>query len=386
MVLSQLPLLFPPGKGGAYSGNGYVLMGEVLAAVSGAATWDRLDQRVAFEGGNKDWLNSTLFMGAGRCTAHADVVHQYTVGKRPYNVGAAADSCAVHVDWYPDTTLKGRVIDTATADSAEACCARAEQDTRSQFWEFTPGLFGHGTCSLLDGVIGGSKRPGSTAGQSDGPLIWSDIVDLADYSCLNGWTMASTPCKGALDTRPLTRSAQGNIAISPKDLVHFYQALARGHLVSPASLGEMKHWLPLTTGRDPPAGTPYGLGILKQNTYYRLESQPASCERPLCVAYQGGFYLNFTGFAHPGLDWASGAAEVLFAENLNISMALAFNSYTGLNTTLTRLENKLLVGGLYSMLACSMLSTTLVTAYPSLAGPLNCSATKLESLVDINSL
>ncbi|MGB0243512.1 MAG: serine hydrolase, partial [Candidatus Nanopelagicales bacterium] len=36
--------LFPPGEGGAYSGDGYVLMGLVLAAVLDANDWSDLDQ------------------------------------------------------------------------------------------------------------------------------------------------------------------------------------------------------------------------------------------------------------------------------------------------------------------------------------------------------
>ena len=35
---------FKPGEGGAYTGVGYVLLGWVLSASSGAPTWDKLDQ------------------------------------------------------------------------------------------------------------------------------------------------------------------------------------------------------------------------------------------------------------------------------------------------------------------------------------------------------
>ena len=40
-------LLFEPGTGGWYSGNGYVLLGMVLCALTNASSWDQLDQASA---------------------------------------------------------------------------------------------------------------------------------------------------------------------------------------------------------------------------------------------------------------------------------------------------------------------------------------------------
>ena len=42
--------LFEPGTGGAYSSVGFVLAGLVLAAATGAPTWEQLDQRAALFG------------------------------------------------------------------------------------------------------------------------------------------------------------------------------------------------------------------------------------------------------------------------------------------------------------------------------------------------
>lgn len=49
MYLENSPkgFLFPPGSGGIYTGNGYILVGMVLAAVTGAPSFDALDQRAA---------------------------------------------------------------------------------------------------------------------------------------------------------------------------------------------------------------------------------------------------------------------------------------------------------------------------------------------------
>ena len=39
--------LFPPGKGGDYTGDGYVLLGLLLCAATGSQTWDQLEQKTA---------------------------------------------------------------------------------------------------------------------------------------------------------------------------------------------------------------------------------------------------------------------------------------------------------------------------------------------------
>ena len=101
----------------------------------------------------------------------------------------ANDTCAAHVEWFVETTLTGEVLQQSAASSAEACCTMATKLPSAQYWQFSKGLLDHGVCELLGSVTGGSKKLGYTAGQADGPLIWSRITDLADFSCLNGWTM-----------------------------------------------------------------------------------------------------------------------------------------------------------------------------------------------------
>ena len=41
---TQKGFLWPPDEGGSYSGTGYVMLGMVLAAVTKASSWDKLDQ------------------------------------------------------------------------------------------------------------------------------------------------------------------------------------------------------------------------------------------------------------------------------------------------------------------------------------------------------
>jgi CubicO group peptidase (beta-lactamase class C family) len=50
--------IFEPGQGAAYSSDAYVLMGLVLAASTGAHSWDEFDQLKAI--GNS--FNETVFM------------------------------------------------------------------------------------------------------------------------------------------------------------------------------------------------------------------------------------------------------------------------------------------------------------------------------------
>jgi hypothetical protein len=40
-------------------------------------------------------------------------------------------------------------------------------------------------------LTSGKVNPLSDAGQCDRPVKLSDFTDLADYSCLNGWTMGN---------------------------------------------------------------------------------------------------------------------------------------------------------------------------------------------------
>jgi CubicO group peptidase (beta-lactamase class C family) len=70
--------LFPPGKGAAYSGDGYVLLGMVLAALTGATSWRNFDQLNAL-GEVDPPLNQTIFMKTGQCSQYPRIVHQYAI-------------------------------------------------------------------------------------------------------------------------------------------------------------------------------------------------------------------------------------------------------------------------------------------------------------------
>lgn len=64
MLLNALDkkFLFPPGKGAAYTGDGFVLMGLVLAAINGSKSWSDFDQYKAALGGTQPPFNGTIFM------------------------------------------------------------------------------------------------------------------------------------------------------------------------------------------------------------------------------------------------------------------------------------------------------------------------------------
>lgn len=81
-------LLWPPNGGGAYSGTGYVILGWVLSAASGAASWEELDQAAIFSKlpppCDASWYaNHTDFMHMGACAQYGKrVIPQYvTLGQ-----------------------------------------------------------------------------------------------------------------------------------------------------------------------------------------------------------------------------------------------------------------------------------------------------------------
>jgi CubicO group peptidase (beta-lactamase class C family) len=76
--ITNLPkkFLFPPGHGGCYSSDGFVLMGMVMAAVTGAKEWEAFDQLAAL-GPIQPPFKETIFMKTGACNKYPGVVHQY---------------------------------------------------------------------------------------------------------------------------------------------------------------------------------------------------------------------------------------------------------------------------------------------------------------------
>ncbi len=137
----------------------------------------------------------------------------------------------------------------------------------------------------------------------------------------------------------------GNIATTPSDVVRFYAALAGGRIISQKSLTEMRTFQPLTAGYNPPPGTPYGLGLLKETKKYRLKSSKtstAACKKysKLCSCLFNICRTHIDTWGHPGLDWASGMPFLGVAEDLNMTYAMGFDSYGGFNSSLTYAENK----------------------------------------------
>lgn len=232
---------FPPGKGGLYSGTGYVMLGMVLSAVQNVTRWDKVDQlgpllsRSASDGGWKLTLDNTLFMMKGRCSQYPGVVHQYIDRNRPYMATApglpvgdakpkmAGGACSG--TQYPSTDLLGYPVASFPSTSAGACCITiGDKAGPGTYWSYD------GTnCTAYSSVYKSNQRAGYTSGVTDGPFDPSNVQDLYDYSCLNGYTM-------------------GNIATTPTDVVKFYAALTTGRIVSKKSLAEMQTYEKLTAG------------------------------------------------------------------------------------------------------------------------------------------
>jgi CubicO group peptidase (beta-lactamase class C family) len=349
--------LFPPGEGGKYSSTGYVLGGMVLASVTGAATWDKLDLRALVNGGAaaKDYVGKdTVFMGAGHCTQYPGVAHQYVYGKRPYGAsrpiapaaaaqlaaaarGGAARAAAggrggecSYAPNYPGVVPLGQRLGPAfSADSAAACCGKVTALHGAQLFTW----WQNGTCVGWSEAYSGTNSPEASSGKVDVPTVLADFTDLADFSCLNGWTM-------------------GNIAVAPKDLVRFYSALAGGELVNTDSFQQMTAWLPLTMGRSPGVGTMYGLGLIESSQpQFKLNvTDGSNCKPPLCVCKTPKrppgtkvCYLNVSsGWGHPGLDWGSGMPNAGYFEFEGLSpvaLTLGFNAFRGMNTSMGSIGN-----------------------------------------------
>lgn len=204
--------------------------------------------------------------------------------------------------------------------TASECCTYANRFPMAAGWQYNNQLFkAGGNCSVLE-TITGSGRGEGTCGIADHKLDPNNYTDLYHYSCLNGWTM-------------------GNIATSPSDVMRFYHSIATTQIINSTTLSQMLTFKPLTAGQSPPAGTPYGLGVL-QSEFSTTPINSTTCDCTHCVSFNGRCYVNASGFGHPGLDWASGMPDLGWYPNLDAGYALAFNSYNGMNATMGTLENK----------------------------------------------
>lgn len=274
--------LFPPGKGGSYTGIGYVLLGYVLCAASGdCATWQDLDQAALLQTGSFK-LEDTIFAGTGPCSQYKQpIVHQYFYAPQassgtlralreidstlqstleptldftrryanqpPLEVAKSrtGDHCTVHQSgrygtWYPGVAFKGKPVSQKhiASGGADACCESGDKMQGVVLWTFAADAKGvdAGTCSYYTDVHGYERKALATSGKADVLVRLDDFTDLYDSSCLNGWTM-------------------GNIAASPAGITRFYHELFSGRLVSADGLSQMEAWKPLTQGFAP--GTQY---------------------------------------------------------------------------------------------------------------------------------
>jgi CubicO group peptidase (beta-lactamase class C family) len=353
---------FAPDTGGLYSGTGYVMLGMVLSSVQNASSWELLDQmspllsRSASDGGWKLALDNTQFMMQGKCNQYKDVTHQYIYNHQPYSLVVenalpatlvtstnATNTKTCGGKNYPGESLDGTPAAVFASPSADACCsAISAKGGPGVYWQYD------GTnCTAFSSVYKGHRKSGYTSGQTDGPFDPTNVQDLYDYSCLNGYTM-------------------GNVAVTPSDVVLFYAALAGGRIVSNKSLAEMRTFQALTKGYSPPPGTPYGLGLLEIELKFSLVSSStssAACKKynKLCSCIFNVCKTHIMTWGHPGLDWASGMPFLGVAEDLNMTFAMGFDSYGGFNSTLTYTENKETYN--YYQLQCSGLNAAVKYVY-----------------------
>ena len=152
---SSKDIPFTPGSRGRYSSVGYVLLGMVLSAASGASTWEALDQTsLAFRGGQfmqPSDFPGIQFMKHGLCSGVQGVAHQYVfhTHKRRRDVWGEVDiepSCSQQSSWHqnlvatynqPADLLAGPF----SCPTAAACCAEATAiagDSASSVWTFLP--------------------------------------------------------------------------------------------------------------------------------------------------------------------------------------------------------------------------------------------------------
>jgi CubicO group peptidase (beta-lactamase class C family) len=236
--------IYTPDTGGSYSSDGYVLIGMVLAAITGAKDWSEFDQMAAL-GKVDPPFNETLFMKKGKCSKYPGVLHTYTTkgggrdeerevpSKSPFGeIGSAACSSKV----YPGLSLVGDLAGNVTQGvNVSKCCNIAFEVSKKigspvvlpwtfscpkPLCNFEPKSLGN--CSVfIHPTAQGSKAHAVTGVPPPPPLFPSNFTDMYELSCLNGWTM-------------------GNLAASARDVAKFYHLLGTGKLVSVASLAQMQ--------------------------------------------------------------------------------------------------------------------------------------------------
>jgi CubicO group peptidase (beta-lactamase class C family) len=203
--------LFKPGQGTAYSSDGYLLLGMVLSAISGAKLWSEFDQLAAL-GPIYPPLNQTIFMRNGPCSQYPHVVHQYTLRPKPKPEGEEDSvrrmgnsswlnlSEADFVDLFSASCLNGWTmgnIAAAVQDAARffyllgnAQLTSPTTLTQMKNWHNITQGFGAGSLQYGLGLIHQFRQ--STVDVTGAAVNWTqhwghDGVDWGSKSTLNGY-------------------------------------------------------------------------------------------------------------------------------------------------------------------------------------------------------
>merc|ERR1712217_176789 len=204
-----------------------------------------------------------------------------------------------------------------------------------------------GNCSVIVKPTSGHLALGVTSGWMVVSFNTSDVINLADYACLNGWTM-------------------GNIALTTLDSVKFLHTLLVDRSpVSPASLEQMMQFRGFGGGGftpGPDAG--YGLGLMKTSVHFPVKGW---CPPPLCNCSGSFCKLNLTTIGHAGVDWGSDMFMNGHILQLEASVSIAFNALHGLNSSLTVRDNMMLI----SQVQCVLFDALSREKFPNFPG-LNC--------------
>lgn len=177
--------LWEPGTHGKYSGTGYVLAGLVLSAISGAKTWDGLDQKALLvngqckanaDSGNVACANVTelfshgsIFMMNGSCASHPNVVHSYMCTL------THPASSRIALQFWLELSYTLMALDGWHAD------------TPPQWYDLQYGCDPGGDGCAEAGTVHDKRAGPFTESVAD----YSNYTDLSCYSCLNGYTMGN---------------------------------------------------------------------------------------------------------------------------------------------------------------------------------------------------
>lgn len=346
--------LFPPGEGGSYSSDGFVLLGLTMAAATSVPSWDRLNQRAVLENAGLE-LNDTVFMDHGRCSSYPGVVHQYSLAGSFAATAAATTAKCTRSSWQNGTVAIGEPLPVQLDGKSAAECCQIANTAPLSYYTSAWNRFSNGSCQLIyeitapdahveGAVLGGVVSP---------PLTPSMFTDLFGDSCTNGWVM-------------------GNIATSPQDTARFFHALFAGQVVKPASLKAMQDWNPMTNGFEACRTTDtegcllYGLGLMELPMLYPAAG-PCPVSDPACVCAPAVdnaapvCEVRIAMLGHLGEDWGSSMQLAGMLPRFNVSVALGSNGASGMNYSLPVRENV----GANDVAICMMLSAIATELEPT---------------------